>query len=1104
MYGPTETTIWSTIERVATGEGNVLIGRPIGNTQVYILDRALRLVPVGVSGELYIGGDGVTHGYLGRPGLTAERFVPDPFSAEPGARMYRTGDAARLREGGALEYLGRADEQVKVRGFRIEPGEIEAALTRHGAVQSCAVVAREYGEGDRRLVAFVVLKEGATLPNAAELRRLLGETLPEYMIPSSFVVLEALPLTPNGKTDRRALALLDAGDGDRAAAHTPPRTPIEEVLAGIWAEVLNAGQVGAHDNFFEVGGHSLLATRVLSRVRKAFGVELPLRAIFETPTVAGMALRIEEVLKAGEGLAVPPPLARVPRGGGLPLSFAQQRLWILHQFEPESPAFNLPAAVRLSGALDVAALESTLGELVGRHEVLRTSFVSVGGEPRQVIGEPEPFALPLTELRGLGEEEREDAVLRLAQDEARRPFDLSRRPLLRAALLRVGDEEHVLLLTMHHIVSDAWSMGLLVGELAALYEAFREGRPSPLEELPLQYADYAVWQQGWLQGEALEPLLDYWRKRLNGAPTLALPTDRPRPETSSHGGARLAFTLPAALGEELNALARREGATLYMTLLAAFQLLLSRYAKQEDVVIGTDVANRTRSETEGLIGFFVNQLVLRTDLSGDPGFTELLSRVREGALGAYQHQDVPFDKLVQVLKPERSRNQHPLFQVKLVFQNVPSTTVELPGLSLSAVPSPATTTQLDLILFLAETSRGLAGAFEYSTDLFDRPTIELMAQRFEKLLAEIAARPDARLSTLDAATDAEREQKEKEKQEVLEADRLRLGRTRRRRVGASESLVSMGRLDGGGDLPLVVRPEVDGLDLAGWCRGNVGLLEGWLQRHGAVLFRGFDIASPAYFEQVALAVCPELFAENGELTREQISGAIYSPVKYPADKPILWHNENTFCPRWPMKIFFYCRLPAASGGETPIADSREVLKRLDPSVSELFRRKQIMYSRNYGEGLGLNWQTVFQTESRAEVEEYCRRHGIEFEWKEGDRLRTRSVRPAVAPHPRTGEMVWLNQATHWHPSCLDPEVRDSMRAVFSEEDLPRNCYFGDGTPIDDAVMAEVCRVFREVEVCFPWQRGDVLVLDNMLTAHARNPYVGPREIFVALGELFGY
>ncbi|HEV3049057.1 MAG TPA: condensation domain-containing protein, partial [Longimicrobium sp.] len=560
MYGPTETTVWSATHAVEVVDGRVPIGRPIANTRTYVLDAVLRPQPAGVPGELFIGGHGVTRGYLGRPGLTAERFVPDAFSADPGARLYRTGDRARWTAEGVLEFLGRLDAQVKVRGFRIEPGEIEAVLRRHPAVVECAVVARTAGAGDTRLVAYVV---GAAEADA--LRAHVGRSLPDYMVPSAFVSLDALPLTPNGKLDRKALPAPELAPAEEK--YVAPRTPVEEVLVGIWAEVLRLDRVGVEESFFELGGHSLLATRVVSRVRELFAVELPLRALFEGPTVAELARRVEEMRRAE--LPVLPPLVPTERTGPLPLSFAQERLWFLDRLEPGSATYNVLAAWRLGGTLDQAALERALGEIVRRHEALRTVVGEVDGSPVQVVAPFGGFALPVEDLSGLGEADREAAVRRRASEEARRGFNLSADPLFRPALLRLGMEEHVLLLSMHHIVSDGWSMGVLFRELSALYEAYLVGRESPLPELPVQYADYAVWQREQLAGEVLERQLAYWKERLAGAPELLeVPTDHPRPAVQSFQGATVPVELSLELLERLQALGRSEGATLYMTLLS--------------------------------------------------------------------------------------------------------------------------------------------------------------------------------------------------------------------------------------------------------------------------------------------------------------------------------------------------------------------------------------------------------------------------------------------------------------------------------------------------------------------------------------------------------
>ncbi len=754
LYGPTETTIWSSLAKVEPGDAPITIGRPIARTQLYVLDARLRPVPVGVTGELYIGGAGVARGYYIRPGLTAERFLPDPFGKAAGGRIYRTGDLARWRSDGALECLGRADQQVKIRGFRVELGEIEAALAAHPAVREAAVVAREDATGEQALVAYVSAREGQTLA-VADLRRALGEALPEYMVPSAFVTLDALPLTPNGKVDRNALPAPEESRGDRGFDYVPPRGPVEEALVGVWAELLGRDRVGVRDNFFELGGHSLFATQLLARIRDTFAVEPTLRDFLDDPTVAGLSRLIERELAAGSGL-VAPPIERADRSGPIPASFAQQRLWFLDQLEPGSASYNIPTAVRLKGDLDVPALERALNEVVRRHEVLRTTFAAEGGVPRQVIAPALELAVPLIDLSGVPESEREARTLDAIREEARRPFDLASGPLLRAGLVRLGDRDHVVLVTMHHIASDGWSIGVLIREVAVLYEAFRAGEPSPLPEPPLQYADYAAWQRGWLRGEVLEAQLAYWTGQLSGIPTLDIPTDRPRPPAMSHRGGTRSIVVPKALVAELQALGRREGATLYMSLLAGFQVLLHRYSGQTDVAVGSPIAGRTRSELEDLIGFFVNTLVLRGDLSGDPGFREFLARVRRAALGAYAHQDLPFEQLVGVLQPDRDASRTPLVQSMFVLQNAPLPMPQGRGLELEILDTTSGTAKFDLMLAGIEEEGGLRLLMEYATDLFDAATIDRMLGHLKTLLESIVAAPDSPVSSLAMLTDEER------------------------------------------------------------------------------------------------------------------------------------------------------------------------------------------------------------------------------------------------------------------------------------------------------------------------------------------------------------
>jgi len=754
QYGPTECTMSSSffaVDPSAELSATVPLGRPIFNARFYGLDDDFQLTPVGVAGELYIAGDGVSRGYFGRPGLTAERFMPDPFGN--GARIYRTGDVVRRRPDGNLEFVARRDHQVKVRGYRIELGEIEAKLEEHTSVDHAIVIARDQGLGDQRLVAYVVGRKGAPV-DAGELRFHLRRALPDYMVPSFYVALDSLPLTPNGKIDRRALPAPESGAV--RGEYVAPRTPTEEVLASIWREVLKLDRVGVHDNFFDLGGHSLLAMRMTARTRAALQVELPLRVLFEAPTVRELSVRLEALQREEGGLSIPA-LGVQLRAGSLPLSHAQERLWLLEQLQAVGGAYHIPAAVRLSGTLDVEALERSFAELVHRHEILRTRFAIVHGSPEQVIEPLSQFQLAAEDLSTLAAEEREPAARRRAAEVARMSFDLQRGPLFRAALLRLSADEHIVVVVMHHIISDGWSIGVLIREVGALYAAYSQGQSSPLPALAVQYADYALWQRNWLQGEALDRQVAYWKQRLAGAPaTLELPTDRARPAVQSYRGANHNFVLPAELTRSLNALARAEGATLFMVLLAAFNVVLSRWSGQADVVVGSPIAGRTHRELEGLIGFFVNALALRTDLNGDPSFRALIGQVKETALGAYAHQDLPFEKLVEELQPVRDLSRQPIFQVLFALQNVPQEILDLPGLRLSRIGAPHVTSKLDLSLYLHEIGGGLLGELEYATDLFDVPTIERMVEHLRMLLAGIVAGPDGRLSELPLLPDSER------------------------------------------------------------------------------------------------------------------------------------------------------------------------------------------------------------------------------------------------------------------------------------------------------------------------------------------------------------
>ncbi|PCC69208.1 amino acid adenylation domain-containing protein [Nannocystis exedens] len=754
-YGPTEATVCATWCRVADAPAAgaaIPIGRPIARVAVYVLDAHREPVPPGVCGEIWIAGAGVGRGYHRRPELTAERFLRDPFAPGGDARMYRTGDLGRLRHDGRLEFHGRIDQQLKIRGFRVELGEIEAALAEQPGVRQAAVIAVEVA-GDRRLVAYVAA-DGSDDAIARTLRGALAQRLPEYMVPAEFVVLDALPYTPNGKLDRAALPALDARRLAAGREFVAPRSELEESLADIWRELLGQPQVGVHDDFFALGGHSLHAVQLFSRLRAVFGVEVRFQEFFGRSTVAELAVLMRRARSAPN---VEGAIARAPRDRPLPLSFGQERLWFLNRFAPQSRAYNCMYAYRLTGALDVAAIDRSLRALVERHEILRTTYAEIDGRPVQRVDEEGSFRLAVTDLQHLAPAEREAEVRAQLDAEAQRLFDLERGPLFRAGLLRLGPEDQVLWLHFHHLTMDGWSTELAFREVAALYAEFSQGVPAGLPALTVQYADFAAWQRERATDDATAPLLGFWKQALHGAPPLLdLPGDRPRPPVQSFEGAAVTFELPPALTRALRDLGGRQGMTLTMTLLAAYAALLHRHARVDDLVIGMPSANRDRVELERTMGFFVNTLAIRVDLAGDPTVAELLERVRQVCLAAYDHDALPFERLVHELRPARDAGYNPVVQVAFAPQPPAGRSLQLRGLTSQHLAADARKAIFDLSFYSWESAGGVAGIFEYSTDRFERATIERMVGHLTALLAAMAADPARRVSALPMLTGDER------------------------------------------------------------------------------------------------------------------------------------------------------------------------------------------------------------------------------------------------------------------------------------------------------------------------------------------------------------
>ncbi|HSR26342.1 MAG TPA: condensation domain-containing protein, partial [Candidatus Eisenbacteria bacterium] len=772
----------------------------------------------------------------------------------------------------------------------------------------------------------------------------------------------------------------EADRAPRQAAFVPPATDLERAVADVFGQTLEVERVGAADGFFDLGGHSLLAARATYQLSERLGVELPLRAIFEHPTPAKLARAIEAIVPARAGADDRIPRVEREPEGGWPLSVAQRRIWLLDELDPGNPGYNVRLAVRLDGEVDVDLLRRGLHEVVRRQAAMRTTIVRAGDGAAQMVRAPAPVPMPVVDLAGAGEAE----VRRRVREQAARPFDLARGPLLRASLLRLGATEHVLALAFHHSVVDEWSTGILMRELTEAYEALRTGRPPRLPALPIRYVDFAVWQERWLARPRLERLLAHWTGLLRDAPfELRLPVDRPRPAVPSTDGGRLTTMLPRPLTDALGELARREGGTTFMVLLGAFLLLLEAVTGQDDLVVGSPIANRNRPEIEPLIGFFANILLLRVRLAGDPTFRELLARVRAVAVDAYAHQDVPFERLVEALRPARVRHRTPLVQVWFVLHNAPMPDLQLPGLRLTLLPTGSETAKFDLNFALTDVGGDLRLAVEYSTDLFEEATARRLLDGYRALLAHVVRHPEHRSSEVRAAVPL---QPTGDRQMTTEQhDRSRPGRMGGLRSArptpvrvSRESLARSRPLRDDGPLPLLVEPAAGQLDLAAWIAAEREWVSERLLEHGGILFRGFGVDGVEAFERVIQAYSADLLDYYERSTpRQHVGGRVYTSTEYPPERHIPLHCESAYSYYWPLKLWFHCIVPAAEGGATPVCDSRRVLELIDPAVRRRFEERRVMYVRNYHEGFDIPWQVAFQTDDPDVVAEYCRRVGME-------------------------------------------------------------------------------------------------------------------------------
>ncbi|MCM5681089.1 amino acid adenylation domain-containing protein [Schlegelella sp. S2-27] len=1097
-YGPTETTVTATrfacmpcVSGVLPTPANMPIGTPLAGRRLHVLDETLQPVPRGVAGELCIGGRLLAHGYVNRAALTAERFIADPF--EPGGRLYRTGDLVRWRNDGQIEYLGRIDHQVKIRGFRIELGEVEAQLLAQPGVREAVAVAQP-GAGGPRLVGYVSPRPGIQL-QPHQLRDALGSALPEYMVPAVVMVLDALPLNPNGKIDRKALPEPPAQDscGDEA-----PQGEDELALAGLWRQLLGVERVGRNDNFFALGGHSLLAAQLSSRARQVLRRELPLRAVFENPNLRKLA----ECLQAPDGASADTELHPVPRLPAMPVAPIQRRLWLVDRLaDPgERAAYVMATALRLTGEIDTERLGTALNAMVDRHEVLRTCYPETSeGEPVAHILGRVRIEMPVIDLSTASGDAQAARLRQVLAQHAQSSFDLAQGPLLRAALVRLSPRQHVLALAVHHIVFDGWSEAVFIREFCHIHAALAQNARPALPPLRVQYSDYAAWHSERLQEAAGRKLAEFWRDELAGAPLRStLPPDSGAAGSAGEAHAWRSIVAPA-LARRIADVAGQHGATPFQLLLAAFLVLMHRQAQQDDLVIGTDVAGRGHPDLEPLIGFFVNVVPLRSRWAPQLNFTEWLQIVREHALAALDHAELPFDRIVDAAATPRDRGRSPLVQVLFVLQNVPQARFELPGLSVEQQPQPVTHAKFDLAVFVGEGSDGLGIEWVYASARHRPQTVERLAAAWTALLQQIVDTPNEALHRLVVPSFQEPSMI---RQDVPKLDKLAKLQKLKKPVGATaESLVKTSALRPGADFPLVIEPAQPDLDPVAWARGHSRQIEDLLGRHAGLLFRNFGLRTPQEFEAFAEAVEPGLYGSYGDLPKKEGGRNTYRSTPYPEREMILFHNESSHLERWPRKQWFFCELPSPVGGATPIVDCREMLRRLPADLAERFERKELLYVRTFTPGLDVSWQEFFKTPHREEVEQRLAAAGIEYRWLGDDELQTRTRCPAVITHPVTGDRSFFNQVQLHHVSCLQPEVRRDLLSLVGIERMPRQVYFGDGSPIDDETMARVGRLYEECAVRFDWRQGDVVMLDNMLAAHARDPYEGPRKIVVAMGAM---
>ena len=1145
-------------------EGNTLVGcgTPEPGHTIDIVDpEGLHSLTEGDVGEIWVNGPSVAHGYWQNPEATAQAFVTrdgvrwqrtDGSDAQNhdarDDRWLRTGDLGFLHEG-QLYIAGRIKDLIILRGHNVYPQDIESAVeaeveaVRKGRVAAFAVTTPEGAEGIG--VAAEVSRGMQKLVPAEKLVEALSETVGSACRePLSVALLlnpGGLPKTSSGKLQRSACrqgweaGSLDAyaihafgdfvsggSDGDASGGKSSQSTAeagseTEQALAKLWCQVLGDGKekpLGRDAHFFASGGNSLAAVQLASRISDHWAIDFPTRAVMEKPRFGDVVDEVERRLAtplASYQGGAQNPLIPISRHAELPLAPVQRRLWLVDRLasqagDRERAAYNLPALFSLKGELNIEVLERTVNAIVARHEALRTHYPeSESGDPIAVVEDQRNIELPVLDCSDLAEQEQQRYLQDTFTEYANTPLDLATGPLIKAGLLRFGAQEHALILVIHHIVFDGWSTSVFIREFASLYGELLEGKESGLPEVGIQYVDYAAWHEKALSGEAFEQSATFWRRYLNSAPPLSsLPADFARPSQVSHAGSSQRMALSPDLSHALNKLAAQRGTTLFTLLLASFQLLMHRQTGQHDLVVGTDVAGRSHPDVEPLIGFFVNVIPLRSRLADDQvDFGRWLEHVQTSVLDAFDHQDVPFDRIVELSGIGRERDRSPLIQTLFVLQNTPTERFSLPGLEVEVMPQPRQESKFDMAVFVNESDTGLSVEWVYATALYRRETIEQLTGAWQSLLAQIVEAP----STLVEEFRLPLMEKHAMQNKFSKDAKLNKLGSLKSQPGArpstnSNSPIRTALLDEKRVFPLVIEATDADLDAVAWATSQRDFIEQHLRKHAGILFRNFGLTTPQEFEAFAEAIQPGLYGSYGDLPKKEGGRNTYRSTPYPERQMILYHNESSHLERWPRKQLFFCEFPSSVGGATPIVDCREMLRQLPADVVEEFERKGLLYVRTFTRNLDVSWRDFFKTDSKEEVETRLEEAGIEWQWLGDDELQTRTRCPAVVTHPVTGDRVFFNQVQLHHVSCLEPDVKEDLLGMVGQERLPRNVYFGDGSVISDEMMKVVGEAYEACAVRFDWRRGDVVMVDNMLAAHARDPYEGPRKIVVAMGDIY--